>query len=164
MYFCKMVDCVNMPNEGERAPQFKLDGSDGKPHSLDEFRGRYLVLYFYPRDDTPGCTIEAKEFTAKLADFRKLGADVVGISKDDYDSHCKFSEKHGLKVLLLSDPSAKTIRDYDSWGNRGVFGEGILRKTFLIGKDGKILKDFGKVNPVGHADSVLSTIRQIGGK
>jgi peroxiredoxin Q/BCP len=152
-----------MLEEGVKVPDFRLEGDDDRTHSLEDFEGSYLVLYFYPKDDTPGCTIEAKEFTSTAEDFKRLGATVVGVSKDNVDSHCKFSDKYKLKVLLLADPSAKTIKDYGSWGNRGVFGEGTLRKTFVIGKDGKLLKDFGKVNPAGHAEEVLEFIRGLDG-
>ncbi len=150
-----------MPVEGDVAPDFKLMGDDKKIHKLADFKGKYLVLYFYPRDNTAGCTIEAKEFTSMISDFRKAGAEIAGVSDDSVDSHCDFRDKQGLKVLLLADPGAKVIKAYDSWGNKGVFGQGTIRNTFLIGKDGKILKAFMRVNPLGHADSVLSFIKQL---
>ena len=147
-----------------KAPDFALEGSDGKKHALKEFHGRYLVLYFYPRDDTPGCTIEAKGFSSKIADIKKLGAEVVGVSSDDIESHNKFCSKHGLRLLLLSDTSSATIKKYDSYGSRGIFGMGTLRKTFLIGKDGKIKEIFEKVNPMGHADQIIMAIKKHEGK
>ncbi len=143
-----------------KAPDFALDGSDGKKHTLKEFSGGYLVLYFYPRDDTPGCTLEAKGFSSKIAQIRKLGAEVVGVSSDDIASHQKFCSKHDLKVLLLSDTSSSTIKEYDSYGSRGIFGLGTLRNTFLIGKDGKIKEIFEKVNPMGHADQIIMAIKK----
>ncbi len=144
-----------MIKEGEKAPGFRLKGVDGKIHTLSEFRGKRLVLYFYPKDDTPGCTIEAKDFTKYLPAIKKAGAEVVGISKDGYESHCDFRDKYMLKVLLLSDPSNKTIKAYDAYGNRGIFGMGTLRKTCIIDEKGKLMKDFGKVNALGHAKKVL---------
>ena len=145
--------------EGSKAPDFTLRGVDGKTHSLGDFKGQTVVVYFYPKDDTPGCTIEAKDFTKLLPQFKKLGVEVVGISKDDYDSHCRFQDKYKLKVLLLSDPDSKTIKAYDSYGDRGVFGIGTLRKTYIVGKSGKIIKDFGKVNALGHAEAVLNFLK-----
>lgn len=145
--------------EGSKAPAFKLIGDDGKVHSLGEFRKKTLVLYFYPKDDTPGCTIEAKDFTKLLPQIRKAGADVVGVSKDEFESHCRFRDKYKLKVLLLSDPSNKTIKRYGAYGDRGIFGKGTLRKTFVIRK-GRIIKDFGKVSAIGHAKTVLEYLKK----
>lgn len=150
-----------MAMEGEKAPGFKLMGVDGKEHTLNEFKGKALVLYFYPKDDTPGCTIEANDFTKHLAEIRKLGAEVVGISKDDHDSHCKFRDKYGLKVLILSDPTSETIKAYDSYGDRGIFGWGTIRNTFIIDKTGKIIKIYKKVSAAGHAEEVVSYLKII---
>lgn len=147
-----------MVNVGERAPDFKLMGSDGKEHTLGEFKGKYLVLYFYPKDDTPGCTVEAKEFNGAIKEFEKKGATIVGISKDGIESHEKFRKKYSLNFLLLSDPESKTIKEYGSYGDRGIFGMGTLRNTFLIGKDGKIVKVFEKVSPKGHGAEVSACI------
>ena len=152
-----------MLEAGVMAPEFSLKGVDGNMHTLHEFRGRVLVLYFYPRDNTPGCTIEAKEFTQSLPEIRELGADVVGISDDDYDSHCKFRDKHGLKVLLLSDPDKATIKAYEAWGSKGIFGVGTLRKTFIIDQSGSIVKEYGKVNALGHANEVIKFLKTIKG-
>ncbi|MDE1861015.1 MAG: peroxiredoxin [Candidatus Micrarchaeota archaeon] len=143
------------------APSFTLKGSDGKEHSLRDFKGKYLVLYFYPRDDTMGCTIEAKGFTAKLEEIRKLGADVVGVSNDDLASHDKFCNKYGLRVLLLSDTKNKVIKAYEAYGNKGVFGWGTIRKTYVIGRDGKILKVYNRVQPVGHEKEVISFLKDV---
>ena len=144
-----------MVNEGSAAPDFELDGSDGKKHSLKDFKGKYLVLYFYPKDNTPGCTIEANEFNKNLEKIRSLGADVVGVSKDDLKSHGKFRDKYDLKFLLLSDPESKTIKAYDAYGDRGIFGMGTLRNTYVIDKQGKLAKIFEKVSPKGHAGEVI---------
>ncbi|MDE1851700.1 MAG: peroxiredoxin [Candidatus Micrarchaeota archaeon] len=141
------------------APDFSLPGSDGKRHTLKEFRGRYLVLYFYPKDDTPGCTIEAKAFTKELGEIRKLDAEVVGVSSDDFESHCRFREKHRLSILLLSDTGSETIKRYDAYGDKGVFGFGTLRKTYIIGKEGRIAKIFGKVQPLGHEKEVIDFLK-----
>jgi peroxiredoxin Q/BCP len=148
-----------MIKEGAKAPDFKLEGSDGKSHKLADFRGRTLVLYFYPKDDTPGCTIEAKEFTKCSADIEKAGGSVVGVSKDDIKSHGKFCGKYGINFLLLSDPTLDTIKAYESYGDRGIFGMGTLRKTYIIDKDGAIIKIYDKVKPAGHGAEVLSFIK-----
>ncbi len=144
---------------GKSAPDFQLDGSDKKKHTLSEFRGRYVVLYFYPKDNTPGCTIEANEFNKHLPEIRKLGAEVVGVSKDDLKSHDKFIKKCELNFLLLSDPESKTIKEYGAYGDRGIFGMGTLRNTYLIGKDGKLLAKFEKVNPKGHAQEIIEALK-----
>lgn len=126
---------------------------------MREFKGKTLVLYFYPKDDTPGCTIEAKCFNARMADLRKEGAEVVGVSADDMDSHNRFISKYGLGFLLLSDPGKDMIKRYDAYGSRGIFGIGIIRKTFVIGKDGRIVKIFPKVHADGHDREVLEFLR-----
>ncbi len=148
-------------NEGDVAPDFELKGVDGKSHSLKEFRGKRIVLYFYPKDDTPGCTIEAKGFTAHDEEIKKLNAVVLGISADDYDSHCRFKDKYGLSVLILSDQGSKTIREYGAYGNRGVFGMGTIRSTFIIGGDGKILKIYRKVQAEGHAEAIVNLLKSM---
>lgn len=148
-----------MVSEGSTAPTFSLIGSDGKTHTLGEFSGKYVVLYFYPKDNTPGCTIEANEFNKHLEEIRALGAEVVGISKDDLKSHDKFKTKYDLKFLLLSDPKSETIKAYDAYGDRGIFGEGTLRNTYVIGRDGKLVKIFEKVNPKGHAAEVIEFLK-----
>jgi peroxiredoxin Q/BCP len=147
-----------MLSEGSKAPDFTLQGSDGKSHSLSEFKGKNVILYFYPKDDTPGCTIEAKEFNRSIDAIEEKGAVVIGVSKDDIASHDKFKKKYGLEFLLLSDPDSRVIKLYESYGDRGIFGMGTLRRTFIIGKDGKISKIFNKVRPLGHSGEVLSCI------
>ncbi len=148
-----------MLKEGDKAPDFELDGSDGAKHKLKDYKGKYVVLYFYPKDNTPGCTIEANEFNKKLDDIRKLNAEVIGISKDDLKSHGKFKDKYDLKFLLLSDTESKTIKDYGAYGDRGIFGMGTLRNTYIIGKDGKIAKIYEKVSPKGHASEVIEFLK-----
>ncbi len=146
-----------------KAPDFELDGSDGKKHKLKEFSGKYLVLYFYPKDDTAGCTIEAKGFSAQKKEIGQLGAVVVGVSADDFDSHCKFIEKYNINFLLLSDTSHKMIESYDAWGNKGVFGWGVFRKTYVIDKKGTIIKIFPKVSPLGHEKEIVDFIKSQAG-
>lgn len=148
-----------MLEEGSKAPDFALDGSDGKKHSLKDFSGKYLVLYFYPKDDTPGCTIEAKGFNKRLGELKKLGAAVVGVSADSLESHSRFCSRYGLRFLLLSDPSHSMIGKYGAYGNRGIFGMGVIRKTFVIDGSGSIAKVFEKVNPMGHESEIISFIK-----
>ena len=145
-----------MLEKGETAPDFSLEGSDGKRHKLADFRGKRLVLYFYPKDDTPGCTAEAKCLNSSIGEIRNKGAEVVGISADSLDSHAKFTNKYGLGFLLLSDPEKKTIKEYEAYGSRGIFGEGTLRKTFIIDEKGKILEIFQKVDAAHHDKEVLA--------
>jgi len=145
-----------MLEEGSKAPDFSLKGTDGKTYKLSDFKGRIVVLYFYPNDDTTGCTIEAKAFSESLDDFRKRGAEIIGVSKNDIESHKKFCDKYSLKLLLLSDPDSKIIKMYDSYGNKGAFGFGTIRKTFIIDKSGTIIKIFGKVHALGHDKEVMS--------
>jgi len=158
--FCNLCNTgACMVKEGDKAIDFELDGSDGKRHTLAEFKGKYLVLYFYPKDNTPGCTIEANEFNKKLDEIRRLGAEVVGVSKDSIESHGRFKEKYDLNFLLLADPDSRIIKAYGAYGNRGIFGEGTLRNTYIIGKDGRIKRIFEKVSPKGHADEVIEFLK-----
>ena len=158
------IEKIKKIKEGSIAPKFNLKGSDGKVHSRDEFKGKYLVVYFYPKDNTPGCTAEACSFRDLNDEIRKLGAEVIGISKDSLDSHSKFIDKHDLNFLLLSDPESKTIKDFGAYGNRGVFGMGTLRKTYIIDKRGKIVKIFEKIKPEEHAEKVLEYLKEHAGK
>jgi len=153
-----------MIEEGKRAPAFRLASSEGGTVSLSSFKGKYVVLYFYPKDDTPGCTIEAREFSAAGKKLEKLDAAVVGISKDSVESHCKFRDKHKLKVPLLSDPDGKTIEAYGAWGEKNMYGKkslGIIRTTVIVDPDGKIAKVFPKVRVDGHVDKVLTAIAEL---
>jgi peroxiredoxin Q/BCP len=150
-----------MVNEGQHAPDFALDGADGRRHSLGEFAGKVLILYFYPKDDTPGCTIEANMFNSRMSEIESLGACVVGISKDGIDSHIRFKEKHSLGFLLLSDPESTAIKAYGAYGDRGVFGIGTLRNTYIIGKDGKIIKTYERVDPAKNVEEVLELLKDL---
>ena len=150
--------------EGRKAPAFTLADTDGNPVSLSELIGRSnLVLYFYPRDMTPGCTTEACDFRDSLASVRKAGAQIVGVSADGAASHQKFTEKHGLNFPLLSDPDRRIIQAYGAWRPKKFMGRsflGIVRSTYLIGPTGKIEKAWDQVSAKGHAAEVLAAIRQ----
>jgi peroxiredoxin Q/BCP len=146
---------------GERAPSFSLPNHDGKVVSLADLAGQWVVLYFYPRDDTPGCTQQASEFSARLDDFRRLNARVVGISPDSVAQHREFREKHDLHVELLSDPDHAVLQQFGAWGEKSIFGkryEGVLRSTILLRPQGCIAHYWPIVSPVGHADEVAQTL------
>ena len=143
------------------APQFSLTDQDGKTISLSDFAGKWVVLYFYPKDDTPGCTIEACSLRDARDDLADLGAEIVGISKDDAPSHEKFKAKHSLNFTLLSDTEGKVIESYGSWGSK-MFGKvGILRKTFLIDPNGMVQKVYGRVTPEGHGEQIIEELKRL---
>ncbi|MCA1812459.1 MAG: thioredoxin-dependent thiol peroxidase [Halobacteriales archaeon] len=147
---------------GETAPDAALVDQDGKKFQLSDYRGQRLVLYFYPKDDTSGCTTQACDFTAKLPDFTKLKAAVVGVSPDDSASHTKFIAKHQLKVRLASDPTQKVLEQYGVWQEKSMYGRtymGVVRSTFLVGPDGKLEGAWYKVKADGHADFLLEQLR-----
>ena len=150
-----------MLKPGDTAPDFSLSTGDGETVRLKDLRGKPVVLYFYPRDDTPGCTAEACFFRDLLPDFEAKGAAVYGISADDQRSHQKFSTKYGLTFPLLSDPDHAAAIAYSSWGPKKFMGreyEGILRNTFLIDSAGKIGRVWEKVKPKEHAAEVLAAL------
>lgn len=154
---------MTMPAEGTKAPDFTLKDTMGKTVQLSKLRGKRVVLYFYPRDDTPGCTTEACEFRDNLASVTKKGALIFGVSKDDEKSHQKFTEKYNLNFPLLSDPEGKTIEKYGAWGEKSMYGKkfmGIIRSTFIIDEDGTILKVFPRVSPQGHAQEILGVLSE----
>jgi peroxiredoxin Q/BCP len=129
--------------------------------SLKDLAGKYAVLYFYPRDSTPGCTVEAQAFRDALPKLKKKGAVVYGISKDSIASHCKFRDKYELSFPLLSDPDGTMIEAYGAWGEKNMYGKkmmGILRSTVIVGPDGKVFKRFAKVKPPVHAEEVLAAL------
>lgn len=144
-----------------QAPDFKLKDQDGKFQTLKSFAGSWLVLYFYPKDDTPGCTTEACSLRDANDELISLGAQVVGISKDDVPSHLKFKAKHKLNFTLLSDVEGSTIKAYGAWGKKMFGREGILRKTFIISPEGKILKTYGRVTPLGHGRQVIEDLTKL---
>ena len=150
---------------GAKAPPFELESDEGERVSLADFLGerRWLILYFYPKDDTPGCTREAQGFTAAAGQIAKLGAAVVGVSRDSADSHCGFKEKIGIGFPLLSDPTLAAHRAYGAWGKKVMYGkqvEGVIRSTFLIAPDGKVAKAWRSVKVDGHVDAVLAALRE----
>jgi len=152
-----------MPNirEGQKAPNFKLQDKDGKPHQPSAPGAEYTVLYFYPKDSTPGCTIEAQEFSSWLKEFSARKARVLGVSGGDNSSKAKFCSKYKLTVSLLSDTDFKVARSYGAFGDKKFMGrsfKGIFRKTFLLDKKGTIVKVFDSVKPEGHALEVLAAI------
>lgn len=143
------------------APNFSLRDSNNKIHSLKDYAGKWLVLYFYPKDDTPGCTIEACSLRDARDDIIQLGAEVVGVSKDDPSSHDTFKAKHTLNFTLLSDPEGKVIEAYGAWGKKMFGKEGILRRTFIINPKGQVVKVFGRVTPLGHGEQVVETLKKL---
>jgi peroxiredoxin Q/BCP len=152
---------------GIKAPDFTLLDADGGPVSLSSRRGRWVVLYFYPRDNTSGCTIEAIDFTLNLPDFKKLKADVLGVSPDSCESHSRFTLRHNLGTTLLSDPDRNVIEMYGAWGAKKSFGReamGVIRTTVLIDPRGVIAQVWPKVSVRGHADQVLNRLRELAGK
>ena len=149
---------------GKKAPAFNLESSEGGKVKLADFAGKPVVLYFYPRDNTPGCTVEAQEFQAALPAFTKAGAVVLGVSKDSIATHCKFRDKFGLKFPLLTDPDGKTMEAYSAWGDKVLYGKkskGIIRSTVLIGSDGKVVQHWPKVSVKGHVAEVLEAVKAL---
>lgn len=155
---------MTMKQTPYKAPEFSLEDSLGKTHTLRDYAGKWLVVYFYPKDDTPGCTIEACSFRDARDDITALGAEVIGISKDDASSHEKFKEKHTLNFTLLADPEGKVIEAYDAWGKKMFGKEGILRRTYIINPNGEVVKIFGRVTPLGHGNQVVATLKQLQGE
>jgi peroxiredoxin Q/BCP len=149
------------PKEGSPAPKFKAETDDGRVVSLADFKGKKLVLYFYPKDDTPGCTKEACAFRDGIDKIRAAGAEVLGVSADAADSHRKFKDKYQLNFTLLADTPKKMVQDYGVWKEKSMYGRtymGIERTTFLIDEEGKIRKIFPKVNVEVHYDEVLKAL------
>lgn len=149
---------------GNKAPQFSLLDTNENEVSLDDFSGKWLVLYFYPKDNTSGCTAEAIAFTSRSKEFEKQNAVVLGISPDSCKSHQNFTKKHGLKVNLLSDPEKETLKDYGVWQKKKLYGReymGVVRTTYLIDPNGKIAEIWEKVKVDGHADEVLKKLAEL---
>ena len=154
-----------MLTENTKAPDFSLSDKDGNIHTLSDFSGKKLVLYFYPRDNTPGCTRQACAFAAAYEDFRKMDIAVVGISKDSTASHAKFAEKHSLPFILLSDPELSAIKAYDVWQEKKNYGKvsmGVVRSTYIIDENGVIEKVFPKAKPDTNAAEILDYLRKQG--
>ncbi len=145
--------------EGDKAPDFALEADDGSLFRLAAHKGGKVVVYFYPKDDTQGCTIEAIDFTKAAPAFSKAGVTVVGISPDTVAQHCKFRDKHGLGITLAADPERKAIEAYGVWAAKSMYGRdymGVERSTFLIGADGRIARAWRKVKVPGHVEEVLA--------
>jgi len=147
-----------MISEGDLVPKFELEDSDGNKVKSTDFKGKKHVIYFYPRDFTPGCTTEADEFSRDYKKFKKSGIDVLGISPDDVDSHKKFCKKMGIPYTLLADTNKEVSKKFGVWGKKKFMGReymGIVRSTFLVNEKGKIFKVYPKVKAAGHAKQVL---------
>jgi peroxiredoxin Q/BCP len=151
-----------MVEVGDVAPEFCLTADNEQEVCLNAYRGKWVVLYFYPKDNTSGCTREAEDFTAALDALHTLGADVLGISRDSHSSHRKFAEKHELKVKLLSDPNHKVMEAYGVWSLKKMYGRegyGVVRSTFLIDPDGCIAHIWRSVKVKGHVEAVVETLK-----
>lgn len=147
-----------MIREGDKAPNFTLQADDGREVSLSDYRGKKVVLYFYPKDGTPGCTNEAIQFRDNIKEFEKEGAVILGVSKDSVKSHQKFKQKHKLPFTLLSDPEGKVLNLYGVWKEKSLYGRtfmGTERTTFLIDENGIVRKEYRKVKVKGHAQVCL---------
>lgn len=151
-----------MLEAGMKAPDFTLPDKDGNPVSLSDFAGKKVVLYFYPKDNTPGCTRQACAFAAAYGEFEQLGVTVIGVSKDSAASHQKFADKHGLPFILLSDPELTAIQAYDVWQEKKLYGKvsmGVVRTTYVIDEHGVIEKAMPKVKPDTNAAEILDYLK-----
>lgn len=150
--------------EGDKAPDFNLPRDGGGSLSLSSLKGKPVVLYFYPKDDTSGCTAEAIDFSRLKDQFGKIGTEIIGMSPDSGKSHDKFKSKHDLKVHLVADEEKKTLEAYGVWAEKSMYGRkymGVERTTFLVGKDGRIAKIWNKVKVPGHAEEVLAAAKAL---
>jgi thioredoxin-dependent peroxiredoxin len=154
-----------MSLEGQKAPAFSLEGNDGKKHSLADYQGKTVVLYFYPKDDTPGCTKEACGFRDLGATIKKFGAVVLGVSKDGIDSHNRFAKKFKLPFVLLSDPKTEVMKKYGAWGKKMMYGktvEGTIRSTVVIGPRGDVIKHWPAVRRAeAHPEEVSKFLKTV---
>ncbi len=153
-----------MISPGQTAPDFALPRDGGSVVSLSSLRPCKVVLYFYPKDDTPGCTLEAQDFTARIADFAAAGATVIGVSKDSVKAHDKFCKKYDLGIVLVSDADGHTCEDYGVWIEKSMYGKtymGIERTTVLIDQTGQVARVWNKVTVKGHADDVLAAVQAL---
>jgi peroxiredoxin Q/BCP len=149
---------VSMVTEGDSVPKFELNDANGKNVKSSEFKGKKHVIYFYPKDFTPGCTTEADEFSRDYKNFQKEGIEIIGISPDDVESHKKFCVKMGIKYPLLADVDKVVSKMFNVWGKKQFMGReymGVMRSTFLVNEKGKIFKIYSKVKPAGHSKEVL---------
>ena len=155
---------MEMPKAGSRAPAFTLADQDGKEHSLSEYAGKWVLLYFYPKDDTPGCTIEACAIRDQFKDFKKIGAVVLGVSTDSVKSHKKFADAYELPFTLLADPHKEVVGKYGVFGEKKFMGKtymGTARTSFLIDPKGDIAKVYEKVKPEAHAAEVIADLKTL---
>jgi len=152
-----------MPNKPTPyfAPDFSLADSEGNTRTLADYKGMWLVLYFYPKDETPGCTAEACSLRDARDDIAAMGAEIVGVSRDDASSHEKFKAKHTLNFTLLTDPDHSVMDAYGAWGKKMFGQEGVLRKTFIINPIGEVVKVYGRVTPLGHGEQVIADIKAL---
>ena len=156
-----------MVKENIKAPDIRLPSTNNSEYSLKKSIGNYVIIYFYPKNDTPGCTLETNDFNKLLPNFRKLNCEVYGISKDNLKSHIKFKKKYKIKFDLLSDLDKKVLKKYKVWGKKKFMGRefmGVIRTTFLIDKKGRILKIWNNVRVKDHAKEVLNTLKEIARK
>ena len=144
-----------------KAPNFSLPDINGKTHTLAEYNGTWVVMYFYPKDDTPGCTTEACSLRDARDTLAEMGAEIIGISKDDASSHEKFKSKYSLNFTLLTDTDGGVIEMYGAWGKKMYGSEGILRKTFIINPDGQVVRVYGRVTPMGHGGQVIDELKRL---
>ena len=150
-----------MLEKGSKAPDFTLLDSNGEKVKLSDFKGKRVILYFYPRDNTSGCTKEAVEFSELIKEFEDKNTIILGVSPDSAASHKKFKEKHNLKVRLLSDPEKKVLEKYGAWRLKKMYGResmGVVRSTYIIDEKGKILEAFAKVKAAGHAQKIMDSV------
>ena len=153
-----------MIKENTKAPLFNLPSTNNNNYSLKDSLGNYVIIYFYPKDDTPGCTLETNDFNRLLPKFKKLNCEILGVSKDNLKSHDKFKHKYKIKFDLLADEELKVLKKYKVWGKKKFMGRefmGIIRSTYLIDKKGKILKVWDNVKVKDHANEVLKTLQNI---
>ena len=143
------------------APDFTLPDVSGNSHSLGDYKGKWIVLYFYPKDDTPGCTTQACSLRDARDTLAEMGAEIIGISKDDANSHEKFKAKYSLNFTLLTDLEGEVIEKYGAWGKKMYGREGILRKTFIINPEGQVMKVYGRVTPMGHGEQVIDELNKL---
>lgn len=152
-----------MKNTPYTAPDFSLPDSNGTIHRLADYAGKWIVLYFYPKDDTPGCTVEACSMRDARDDIGALGAEVIGVSMDDASLHEKFKAKYSLNFTLLTDADKTAMIAYGAWGKKQFGREGVLRKTFIISPEGQVVKAYGRVTPLGHGEQVIKELKRLQG-
>ena len=143
------------------APDFTLPDPTGALHSLADYKGKWVILYFYPADDTPGCTVEACSLRDARDTLAEMGAEIIGVSRDEASSHEKFKAKHSLNFTLLTDADKTAMDAYGAWGKKMFGKEGVLRKTFIINPEGRVVKAYGRVTPLGHGDQVIKDLEAL---